>query len=142
MGGECEWGRVCTLYIVVLMLTQILSPFLFLVALGLKRMPNTCIVCGHTKAKAPCETKDVWMFRFPADQSRKEQWLKVVRLKVGDITEKSHICSQHFLAGDLLKCRHLILENVLPHQRNYIPSIVFNNDILLCNPVLCHPGNF
>ena len=63
-------------------------------------MPNTCIVCGHTKAKAPGETKDVSLFRFPADQSRKEQWLKALGLKASDITKNSRICSRYFLNGD------------------------------------------
>lgn len=63
-------------------------------------MPNTCIVCGHTKAKAPGEKKDVSLFRFPADQSRREQWLKALGLKASDITKNSRICSRHFLNGD------------------------------------------
>ena len=56
--------------------------------------------CGHTKAKAPGETKDVSMFRFPADESRKEQWLKALGLKASKITKKTRICSRHFLNGD------------------------------------------
>ena len=50
-------------------------------------MPNTCIVCGHTKAKAPGEKKDV-SFRFPGDQSQREQWLKALGLKASDIIKK------------------------------------------------------
>ena len=38
---------------------------------------HACILCGHTKAKAPGETKHV-LFRFPADQTQREQWLKVL----------------------------------------------------------------
>ena len=49
-------------------------------------MPNTCIVCGHTKAKALGETKHVSLFRFPADQTRREQWLKALGPKSSDIT--------------------------------------------------------
>ena len=64
------------------------------------RMPNTCIVCGHTKAKAPGETKHVSLFRFPADQTRREQWLKALGLKSSDVTANSRICSRHFLNGD------------------------------------------
>ena len=55
-------------------------------------MPNICIVCGRTKAKAPGETKDVSMFGFPAYESRKEQWLKALGLKASDITKSSRIC--------------------------------------------------
>ena len=39
-------------------------------------------------------------FWFPADQVRREQWLKAIGLKANDVKENSRICSRHFLNGD------------------------------------------
>lgn len=64
--------------------------------------------------KLPGETKDV-LFRFPTDQSRREQWLKVLGLKASDITKTSCICSWHFLSGDSPSLD--MLEDGLPHQQ-------------------------
>ena len=59
-------------------------------------MPNSCICCGHTKRK----TEKVSMFRFPADHSKRQQWITALNLTEDDINEESRICSKHFLNGD------------------------------------------
>ena len=61
-------------------------------------MPNSCILCGHVKEKH--QEKKVSFFRFPADRSKRGEWLKAVRLKEEDIEDHSRLCSQHFLNGD------------------------------------------
>ena len=60
-------------------------------------MPNTCIIGGHVKGKGG----SVSMHRFPADETKRQQWLRVVGLTDDDITVNSRICSQHFLFGDI-----------------------------------------
>ena len=58
-------------------------------------MPNTCIVCGHTKGKG-----QVSMHRFPAAaQAQHQQWLSALNLKDEDINDNSRLCSQHFMYG-------------------------------------------
>lgn len=59
-------------------------------------MPNTCIVCGRVKGKG----QTVSMHRFPADPTKKQEWLRVLGLTEDDITDYSRICSRHFLFGD------------------------------------------
>ena len=69
-------------------------------------MPNTCLVCGHTKGS----DDNVGLHRFPMkDKSKLHQWLKALNLKEADIRESSRICSRHFSNGDakLLPSLHL-----------------------------------
>ena len=61
-------------------------------------MPSACILCGQVKGKH--ETKDVHYYRFPADRSKREEWLKAIGLKEEDIKDHSWLCSHHFLNGD------------------------------------------
>lgn len=59
-------------------------------------MPNTCIVCGRVKGKGGT----VSMHRFPAEQTKRQEWLRVLGLTDDDVTNHSRICSRHFLFGD------------------------------------------
>ena len=59
-------------------------------------MPNSCICCGRTKGKGD----KVSMFRFPADEKKRKQWMETINLAEGNITEHSRVCSRHFLHGD------------------------------------------
>ena len=40
------------------------------------------------------------MFRFPADETRRKQWLEALKLSEAEVGEHSRICSRHFLHGD------------------------------------------
>ena len=60
-------------------------------------MPNSCLVCGHTKGK----DGNVGLHRFPKDKSMLHQWLKALNLKVTDIRESSRVCSRNFPNGDI-----------------------------------------
>ena len=60
-------------------------------------MPNTCIVCGHTKGKG----QEMSMHRFPAaGQAQRQQWLSALNLKE-DINDNSRLCSRHFMYGNV-----------------------------------------
>jgi hypothetical protein len=59
-------------------------------------MVNSCIVCGHTKKKGE---KNVSMYRFPAKEEKRQQWLSALNLSENDISEHSRVCSKHFLHG-------------------------------------------
>ena len=62
-------------------------------------MPNSCIICGHTKGKGDRQPK-VSMHRFPTNEVRRQQWLVALNLTESDINEHSRVCSKHFLHGN------------------------------------------
>ena len=59
-------------------------------------MPNSCVVCGQVKAK----NQEISMHRFPANESKRNLWLKELGLSLSDIGPVSRVCSRHFLNGD------------------------------------------
>lgn len=59
-------------------------------------MPNSCICCGRIKGKGD----KVSMFRLPADNTRRQQWLDALNLTEDDVNEHTRVCSRHFLHGD------------------------------------------
>ena len=63
---------------------------------SMQEMPNSCIVCGHTKAKG----KSVSMHRFPSDSAKRQKWLDALGMTEGNLTLQARICSCHFLNGD------------------------------------------
>ena len=60
-------------------------------------MPNICIVCGHAKGTSG----SVSMHRFPADKAKRQEWFRALGLTDDDIIVNSHICSRHFLFGNI-----------------------------------------
>ena len=60
-------------------------------------MPSSCACCGYRKGKG---ASNVAMYRFPADKTKLQQWLKALQLPASHINEHSRICSRHFLHGD------------------------------------------
>lgn len=59
-------------------------------------MPNTCMICGHTKG----QDENIGFHRFPKDRSKLQQWLRAFNLKESDIKVSSRVCSRHFRNGD------------------------------------------
>ena len=59
-------------------------------------MPNSCVFCGRIKGK----NDKVSMFRFPADEAKRDNWLKALSLSLDEISANTRICSRHFLNGD------------------------------------------
>ena len=57
---------------------------------------DTCIVCGNTRAKDP----SVSMHRFPTERTKKQRWLKALKLTDDDVASHHRICSRHFPEGD------------------------------------------
>lgn len=79
-------------------------------------MPNTCLVCGHTKGI----DDNIGLHRFPMkEKSKLHQWLKALNLKETDVRESSRICSRHFPNGDikLLPSLHLRKRFASPKKR-------------------------
>ena len=58
-------------------------------------MPNSCVVCGKVNGK-----QAVSMHRFPAIESKRDEWLKGLGLSLNDIGQTSRVCNRHFLNGD------------------------------------------
>ena len=54
-------------------------------------MPNSCICCGRIKGKGD----KVSMFRLPADNTRRQQWLDALNLTEDDVNEHTRVCSRH-----------------------------------------------
>ena len=79
-------------------------------------MPNSCLVCGHTKGK----DDNVGLHRFPKDKSKLYQWLKALNLKESDIGESSRVCSRHFPNSDtnLLPSLQLGKHSASPKKRS------------------------
>ena len=59
-------------------------------------MPHTCICCHVKHKKGP----KVSMFRFPANNEKRQQWLSALHLTEDMINEHSRVCSRHFLHGN------------------------------------------
>ena len=41
-----------------------------------------------------------YLFRLPADNTRRQQWLDALNLTEDDVNEHTRVCSRHFLHGD------------------------------------------
>ena len=59
-------------------------------------MPNSCVFCGQIKGK----NDKVSMFHFPADEAKRDNWLKALSLSLDEISANTRICSCHFLNVD------------------------------------------
>ena len=59
-------------------------------------MPDTCFVCGNTKAKDP----SVSFHRFPMDPERRSKWITYLHLKESAVKDFHRVCSRHFPNGD------------------------------------------
>ena len=61
-------------------------------------MVISCCSIGCTNRQGKGRVK---FFRFPANQSRKNQWIAAIKRKNWTPSEYSRICSAHFINGKL-----------------------------------------
>ena len=57
---------------------------------------DSCIVCGNSRKKAP----QLSYHRFPTNQAKRSQWLRVFELDPEVVKPHTRVCSRHFMNGD------------------------------------------
>ena len=78
-------------------------------------MPNTRLICGHTKG----QDENIILHRFPKDKSKLQEWLRAFNLKESEMSVSSRVCGRHFPNGDssLVPSLHLGKCFVSPKKR-------------------------
>ena len=57
---------------------------------------DSCVVCGNSRKKAP----KLSYHRFPTNQAKRSQWLRVFQLDPEVVKPHTRVCSRHFKNGD------------------------------------------
>ena len=57
---------------------------------------DSCVVCGNSRKKAP----KLSYHRFPTNQVKRSQWLRVFQLDPEVVKPHTRVCSRHFMNGD------------------------------------------
>ena len=57
---------------------------------------DSCVVCGNSRKKAP----KLSYHRFPTNQAKRSQWLRVFQLDPEVVKPHTRVCSRHFMNGD------------------------------------------
>ena len=62
---------------------------------------DSCVVCGNSRKKAP----KLSYHRFPTNQAKRSQWLRVFQLDPEVVKPHTRVCSRHFMNGDPINDR-------------------------------------
>ena len=57
---------------------------------------DLCVLCGNSRKKAP----KLSYHRFPTNQAKRSQWLRVFQLDPEVVKPYTRVCSLHFINGD------------------------------------------